>query len=113
MIFVRRSRLEEHGTREDRSGVAAERARGRRVARAGRQAQRWPGAAAAGRIPRRRQRSPRSAAPRRSAAGRFVGSWPASRDGRMKKPMLITGFVLAALVLALYGVIVGTGTRPA
>ena len=31
----------------------------------------------------------------------------------MKKPMLITGFVLAALVLALYGVIVGTGTRPA
>jgi hypothetical protein len=31
----------------------------------------------------------------------------------MKKRLLITGLVLAALVLALYGVVFGTGTRPA
>jgi hypothetical protein len=31
----------------------------------------------------------------------------------MKKRLLITGLVLATLLLALYGVIVGTGTRPA
>ena len=31
----------------------------------------------------------------------------------MKKRLLITGLVLAALVLALYGVIFGTATRPA
>jgi hypothetical protein len=31
----------------------------------------------------------------------------------MKKRLLITGLVVAALVLALYGVIFGTGTRPA
>jgi hypothetical protein len=31
----------------------------------------------------------------------------------MKKRLLITGLVLATLVLALYGVIFGTGTQPA
>jgi hypothetical protein len=31
----------------------------------------------------------------------------------MKKRLLITGLVVAALVLALYRVISGTGTRPA
>jgi hypothetical protein len=30
----------------------------------------------------------------------------------MKKRLLITGLVLAALVLALYGVIFGTGAQP-
>jgi hypothetical protein len=30
-------------------------------------------------------------------------------DGLMKKRMLITGLILAALLLALYGVVFGTG----
>jgi len=42
-------------------------------------------------------------------AGRTDGSVPLAEDGHMKKRMLITGIVLAALLLALYGVVFGTG----
>jgi hypothetical protein len=51
--------------------------------------------------------------PQRGAAGRTDSSRPAAQDAHMKKRLLITGLVLATLVLALYGVIFGTGTQPA
>jgi len=45
----------------------------------------------------------------RSSGGRNDGARPGIEDGRMKKRLLITGLVVAALLLALYGVIFGTG----
>jgi hypothetical protein len=36
---------------------------------------------------------------------------PVLKTGRMKKRLLISGIVLAALLLALYGVIFGTGAK--
>jgi hypothetical protein len=42
-------------------------------------------------------------------AGRTDGRVPFAEDGHMKKRLLITGIVFAALVLALYGVVFGTG----
>jgi len=42
-------------------------------------------------------------------AGRTDGGAPFAEDGHMKKRLLITGIVLAALLLALYGVVFGTG----
>ena len=44
----------------------------------------------------------------RSSAGRNDGPRPAIEDGRMKKRLLITGIVVAALLLALY-LVFGTG----
>jgi hypothetical protein len=38
-----------------------------------------------------------------------TAAWPAIEDGVMKKRLLITGLVLVALLLALYGVIAGPG----
>jgi hypothetical protein len=48
------------------------------------------------------------AAPR-SGGGRSDGEPRTTEDGRMKKRLFITGLVVAALLLALYGVIFGTG----
>ena len=45
----------------------------------------------------------------RTSGGRNDGARPGIEDGRMKKRLLITGLVVAALLLALYGVIFGTG----
>ena len=42
-------------------------------------------------------------------AGRTDSGAPFAEDGHMKKRLLITGIVVAALLLALYGVVVGTG----
>ena len=42
-------------------------------------------------------------------AGRTDGGVPFAEDGHMKKRLLITGIVLAALLLALYGIVFGTG----
>jgi len=42
-------------------------------------------------------------------AGRTDPRAPFAEDERMKKRLLITGIVFAALLLALYGVIFGTG----
>jgi hypothetical protein len=38
-------------------------------------------------------------------------AWLLLKSGLMKKRLLITGLVLAALLLALYGVIFGTGPK--
>lgn len=48
-------------------------------------------------------------APGQRGAGRTDGRAPFAEDGHMKKRLLITGIVAAALLLALYGVIFGTG----
>jgi hypothetical protein len=48
-------------------------------------------------------------APVLRSAGRTDASVPLAEDGRMKKRLLITGIVFAALLLALYGVVFGTG----
>jgi hypothetical protein len=42
-------------------------------------------------------------------AGRTDGGALVTEDGHMKKRLLITGIVIAALLLALYGVVFGTG----
>ena len=42
-------------------------------------------------------------------AGRTDAGVPLPEDGRMKKRLLITGIVFAALLLAFYGVVFGTG----
>jgi hypothetical protein len=44
-----------------------------------------------------------------TGAGRTDGGVPFAEDGHMKKRLLITGIVVAALLLALYGVVFGTG----
>lgn len=44
-----------------------------------------------------------------TGAGRTDGRAPFAEDGHMKKRMLIAGIVVAALLLALYGVLFGTG----
>jgi hypothetical protein len=44
-----------------------------------------------------------------TGAGRTDASVPLAEDGCMKKRLLITGIVFAALLLALYGVVFGTG----
>jgi hypothetical protein len=44
-----------------------------------------------------------------TGAGRTDGGAPSAEDGHMKKRLLITGIVVAALLLALYGVVFGTG----
>jgi hypothetical protein len=44
-----------------------------------------------------------------TGAGRTDRRAPSAEDGPMKKRMLIAGIVLAALLLALYGVLFGTG----
>jgi hypothetical protein len=46
-----------------------------------------------------------------TGAGRTNGSVPFAEDGQMKKRLLITGIVVAALILALYGVVFGTGVE--
>jgi hypothetical protein len=46
----------------------------------------------------------------RGASRRDLAS-PEAETGFMKKRMLITGLVLAALLLALYGVMFGTGAE--
>jgi hypothetical protein len=46
----------------------------------------------------------------RGGAGRTDAGSPMTEDGLMKKRLLITGLVFAALLLALYGVVFGTGT---
>ena len=48
-------------------------------------------------------------APVLTGAGRTDSGAPAAEDEHMKKRLLITGLVVAALVLALYGVVFGTG----
>jgi len=45
----------------------------------------------------------------RSGGGRSDGEPCTTEDGRMKKRLFITGLIVAALLLALYGVIFGTG----
>ena len=50
-------------------------------------------------------------AARRKGASRTDSVSAFGESGGMKKRLLITGLVLVALVLALYGVIVGTGGR--
>jgi hypothetical protein len=45
----------------------------------------------------------------RRGAGRTDSGAPFAEDGNMKKRLLITGIVVAALLLALYGVVFGTG----
>jgi hypothetical protein len=47
--------------------------------------------------------------PLHRGAGRTDAWVPFVEDGRMKKRLLITGIVFAALLLALYGVVFGTG----
>jgi hypothetical protein len=44
-----------------------------------------------------------------TGAGRTDGGLPVVEDGHMKKRLLITGIVVAALLLALYGLVLGTG----
>ena len=44
-----------------------------------------------------------------TGAGRTDAGAPFSEEGHMKKRLLITGIVVAALLLALYGVAFGTG----
>ena len=44
-----------------------------------------------------------------TGAGRTDGGGSSTEDGHMKKRLLITGIVIAALLLALYGVVFGTG----
>jgi hypothetical protein len=44
-------------------------------------------------------------------ASRRDATRPVLETGLMKKRLLISGIVLAALLLALYGVIVGTGPK--
>jgi hypothetical protein len=44
-----------------------------------------------------------------TGAGRTDGGALYAEDGHMKKRLLITGIVVAALLLALYGVVFGTG----
>jgi hypothetical protein len=56
-----------------------------------------------------RVRSIHRQAPAQRGAGRTDGRAPVAEDGHMKKRLLITGIVAAALLLALYGVIFGTG----
>lgn len=43
-----------------------------------------------------------------TGAGRTDSGAPSAEDGDMKKRLLITGIVVAALLLALYGVVFGT-----
>jgi hypothetical protein len=52
---------------------------------------------------------------RHAARGKGVSRTDAARivvkHGAMKKRLLITGLVLAALLLALYGIVFGTGAK--
>lgn len=48
-------------------------------------------------------------APVKRGAGRTDPGFPLAKDECMKKRLLITGIVFAALLLALYGVVFGTG----
>jgi hypothetical protein len=48
-------------------------------------------------------------APARRGAGRTDSGAPFAEDGHMKKRLLITGIVVAAVLLVLYGVVFGTG----
>jgi hypothetical protein len=50
-------------------------------------------------------------APAYRGAARTDSDGPFTEDGLMKKRLLITGIVLAALLLALYGVVFGTGAE--
>src|SRR5262245_6872928 len=106
MSFRPRRCLYRHGAREDRSGAAAGRARDRGLAGAGRTPRERPAAPAPRRVAARPSRESRAG----STACRPRGPLPSSRNLRMKRRLLIAGLILAALLLATYGLAFGPRT---